>query len=209
MAKVDKANGKDIDRIAICHIAAFPNSLSSVLGLDYLRVMLRWYIVSENAFLLLIKENDLCLGYCGGMIRRTSGMGSASSMAQYSFKAATIAFIKKPWLIAHPEIRAKFYFILKNIFLRLGGKEKSSGKVEEFEPRSSLVVIGVNPADQGRGYSSLLLCEFERISLEMGFNRMSLSVRSDNTVAIKAYSKNGWMVKETTKTSIIMEKITN
>jgi len=210
MTEIKLAHQEDLKRIAECHCAAFPDSLSSALGLVYVKVMLGWYLFNENTFLFFIEEKGKCLGYCGGMVKKVWGVGSASSMAQYSFNAASIGFLRKPWLIFHPEVRMKFPFILKNIVNRVIRKGKLKGEPSViFEPYAGLVVIGVDTEYQGKGYGSMLLNQFEKISIERGLKKIVLSVRSDNEQAIKSYARNGWKITEVNAKSTSMEKTIN
>ncbi|MCB0572768.1 MAG: GNAT family N-acetyltransferase [Phaeodactylibacter sp.] len=181
-----------------CHRAAFPASLASAMGRRYVTYMLSWYLSTDKTFLFHLEENGLCVGYCGGMIvDGTLPTGSASGMAQYSFRAAVRAFALRPWLAFHPEVRNKYTFIRKNIKRRLGRRQPPRPATEqrklEREPHAGLVVIGVDPAFQGKGYGSLLLQEFERRALEdYGIHTLQLTVRADNEQAIRAYERNGW-----------------
>ena len=65
---------------------------------------------------------------------------------------------------------------------------------KEFIPSMGLVVIGVSPEHQGKGYGSMLLKEFEYRAQQDGFTRIHLSVRKNNHQAIAAYKKNGWLI---------------
>lgn len=208
MVEIKIANEKDIGRIAECHRAAFPDSLSSAIGHDYVSVMLRWYLSGENTFLFFAEESGKCVGYCGGMVKTVWGIGSASSMAQYSFNAAITGFLKKPWLVIHPEVRAKYMFIIKNIVNRFIRKKKLRGEPEViFEPYTGLVVIGVDPAFQGKGYGSALMQEFEKITRQRGLKKMLLSVHTDNARAITSYTRNGWKITQVNGSSTSMEKL--
>lgn len=206
MEEIVIAKEGDIEKIATCYIAAFPNTLSSALGLDYVKVMLKWYLSGDSTFLFYLEVNDQCVGFCGGMIRTTGTMGSASSMAQYSFNAAIKAFFIKPWLIFHPEVRAKYKFIVKNI-LRRFMKESTKRDIIPASNYSGLVVIGVDPSFQGKGYGSKLLEGFEQFSRQRKLKRMVLSVKSDNAQAITSYRKNNWVVTKVAGQSTSMEKV--
>lgn len=209
MDHIKIATIEDLRKISHCHCAAFPDSLATALGIQYVESMLGWYLSTENTFLIFIEDKDQCVGYIGGMARTMSGgVGSASSMAQYTFNYAALAFIKRPWLIFHSEVRAKYPFIFKNISNRFIRKKKMKEKPEEiFEPYIGLVVIGVHPAFQGKGYGSLMLQEFERISTQKGLKKMVLSVRSDNAQAINSYLRNGWVISRVEGKSTSMEKL--
>jgi len=208
MSEIKIAKQENIQRIALCHRAAFPDSLSTALGLDYVSVMLSWYLSNENTFLFFVDENNHCLGYCGGMVRTKQGVGSASSMAQYSFNSAVKSFMLKPWLLLHPEIGTKYKFIFKNIANRFLKRKDNIGDAgKSFEPYAGLVVIGVDPYYQGKGYGSLLLKEFENISRQRGLRKLILTVNSYNTQAINSYSKNGWKIVQVKEKSTSMEKL--
>ena len=190
----------DLLSLADCHMAAFPKSLSARLGRSYCAKMLSWYIESDRGILFHITEGDKVLGYCGGIINRIPGQhGSATSMTQHTFRSLVFNLMIRPWLIFHPEIRANVPLIIKNIRLRFSGRKSKRSTTppaqnKEFIPSMGLVVIGVSPEYQGKGYGSLLLREFEARARKEGFRKIHLSVHKDNHQAIKAYERNGWVV---------------
>jgi GNAT superfamily N-acetyltransferase len=204
---------KDLKKIALCHRAAFPKSLSSKLGLNYCMKMLSFYLVDERGLLFHLNEGEEIVGYCGGLMNKVPGMhGSATSMTQYTFKALTLNVLIRPWLIFNHEIRANLPLIIRNIKLKLLGRD--TGKTasttppnREFIPSMGLVVIGVSPEHQGKGYGSLLLREFESRARKEGFPRIHLSVRKNNNQAIRAYEKNGWVTDKEGKEELSMYKM--
>ena len=186
--------------IARCHRAAFPHALSTALGQRYVAHMLSWYLSTEKTFLFHIEdESGNCVGYCGGIVSDgTLGTGSASGMAQYTFQAAIWAFLTHPWVLFHPEVREKWPLLWKNLKMKLGLAKRTHFTPDQKakmakEPAVGLVVIGVDPAYQGKGYGSLLLQEFERKAVEeYGIHKLQLSVLASNQQAIRAYERNGW-----------------
>lgn len=192
--------------IAMCHRAAFPSSLSSALGLKYVMRMLAWYLESDNTFLFYLSVNGRCVGYCGGMVKTHTGVGSASGMAQFSLGAAVRAFSVRPWLLFHRELREKYQFIVKNLFRFLVRHRPALSSANAIDPYVGLVVIGVHPEVQGAGYGSLLLKEFERIAQEKAVKRMMLTVRPENERAIRAYQRNGWTISKREAKSVSMLK---
>jgi ribosomal protein S18 acetylase RimI-like enzyme len=208
MDQINVATKDDLQKIAHCHCAAFPDSLATGLGLKYVELMLGWYVSSKNTFLIFIENKGQCVGYCGGMLKTIWGVGSASSMAQYSFNAAVFSFIKRPWLIFHPELRTKYLFIARNVINRFFRKTKLKGEpTVAFEPYVGLVVIGVDPSFQGKGYGSLLLKEFEDQTRQRELKKIVLSVLTKNHQAIKSYLRNGWVVSKVDGKSTSMEKL--
>lgn len=203
----------DLDNIAECHKSAFPDSLSSKMGIKYLKKMIEWYLADEKRFLFHIEENGKCAGYCGGMIHDgTQVSGSASGMIQYSFNEAVKSILLRPWLLFDKEIISKYSLITKNIKSRFKKKKKISATDQKknthvrIEPSLGLVVIGVSSEFQGKGYGSLLLQEFENRAKEMNFKLINLTVRNNNSQAIKAYERNGWIKSKLSGNSLEMYK---
>jgi len=203
----------DLDEIARCHISAFPNSLSSKLGKSYCIKMLSFYLKDDRGIIFHIRNESQVIGYCGGLMHRKSGMhGSATSMTQYTFTELIKNIVIRPWLLVHPDIIKRIPFIWKNVKIKLcinhlnPEKARGNNAREAFIPSMGLVVIGVLPEFQGKGYGSVILREFERRALEKGFKRINLSVRRDNEKAISAYLKNGWSVGSTGKEELSMFK---
>lgn len=203
---------EDTRPVALCHKKAFPDSLSSKLGTSYCMKMLTWYIEDERGDLFHLEENCRVIGYCGGIKHSVPGKhGSATSVTQYTFKTLVFSFLKKPWLIFHPEIRSRLPFIIKNITLKLKPiktfmSSPTGNSSQDFIPSIGLVVIGVDPVYQGKGFGSVLLKEFEKRARENGFRRINLSVKKDNKQAITAYQKNGWSIGSTGKEELTMYK---
>lgn len=209
---IRKAKIKDLTRIAECHQRAFPKSLSSAMGITYLKKMLEWYLTDPRAFLFYVNENDSCLGYCGGL--KYSGdnqVGSASSMIQYSFNAAIKSILFRPWLLVHPEFISKDKLALRNVWRRISSNRKplipnSIAPPSSVAFHAGLIMIGVDPAYQGKGFGTTLLQEFENRSKEMGFHKLVLTVKSENTKAIKSYLRNGWIIVSDDRKSLRMSK---
>jgi GNAT superfamily N-acetyltransferase len=202
----------DLNTVAKCHMAAFPQSLSTKLGRSYCLRLLSWYIESKRGLIFHLADEDKLIGYCGGIVNRIpSQHGSTTSMIQYTFGSLVLNLIIRPWLVFHPELLAYIPLIIKNIKLRFAGVPQKkflppSAKIKEFIPSMGLVVIGVSPIYQGKGYGSLLLKEFEKRAREDGFRRIHLSVRKKNYQAIAAYKKNGWMIDREGKNEFSMYK---
>ena len=209
---IKNTSTEDIRSVALCHRKAFPDSLSSKLGTSYCMKMLAWYIEDERGDLFHLEENFRVIGYCGGIKHSIPGKhGSATSVTQYTFKTIVYSFLKKPWLIFHPEIRSRLPFIIKNIALKIKPVKPPkpvppSNNSQDFMPSMGLVVIGVDPVYQGKGFGSVLLKEFEKRARETGFRRINLSVKKDNEQAITAYKKNGWSIGSTGKVELSMYK---
>jgi GNAT superfamily N-acetyltransferase len=213
MEKVVETPRSFLPQVARCHREAFGDSLASALGRTYVCHMLSWYLSSPKTFIFHVAdENNICTGYCGGMVSDgTLNTGSASGMAQYTFWRGIWAFLTHPWVVFHPEVRAKLPLLWKNLLMKLGLRPRvhfSPEKKKEMarDPHVGLVVIGVDPKFQGRGIGSLLLQEFERRAALLGIPKMQLTVRSDNAQAIRVYERNGWVREREAEGSLSMVK---
>jgi ribosomal protein S18 acetylase RimI-like enzyme len=208
--EIKQASPVDLKVIAVCHRSAFPYSLTSKMGVKYLEKIFSWYLSTDKAFLFFLKENDQIVGYAGGIIvDGTLAHGSASSMTQHTFNDAVKALMFRPWLLLHRDFVTRYGLFTRNIVTRLRNKFRKveiRSAVAPKEPHVGLVVIGVDPAFQGKGYGSQLLQEFERVSKNLGFDKMMLTVRSDNSNAIKSYERNGWSISKVEGVSTSMEK---
>jgi hypothetical protein len=219
MAEIKNSSSNDLIELAKCHKSAFPESLSSKMGISYLSKMIDWYLSGDKKFLFHIEEDGKVVGYCGGMVN--DGMqatGSASGMIQHSFNDAIIAIAMRPWLLFHKELTSKYGLITKNIKRKLGIKKvkkksvkpvnasNEKNEIKTIIPVAGLVVIGVSKEVMGKGYGSMLLQEFEKRAKEANIKRMALSVKSANSKAIKSYERNGWYVTKETGDYYEMEK---
>ena len=211
MADIISSKEQDLKAIAVCHKNAFPTALSSAMGIQFVTRMLDWYLVNDHAFLFHLEVDGKVIGYCGGIkVDGTQATGSASGMAQHSFGAAVSAFLKKPWLLFHREIRRKYKLIGRNILYKLKfANPGNNTPISEVPllPHVGLVVIGIDPDFQGQGYSRRILEEFETQGKLLGANSLRLTVLSNNTRAINAYKKSGWKISLINETSVSMFKI--
>ena len=213
MTQIVRVTVEDLPRLARCHCSAFPKTLSTAMGQKYVEKMLEWYLVDKRSFIFALQENNGIVGYCGGLkFDGLARVGSASSMIQHSYNLAVKTFLMRPWLFLHPEFISKYKLAVKNVWRRIKRRlgisiiNAKSGNHELPQPHTGLIVIGVDPAFQGKGYGSLLLKEFEIISAGLGYVQMMLTVRTDNLQAIRSYSKNGWQVTYQDEKSTTMEK---
>jgi ribosomal protein S18 acetylase RimI-like enzyme len=190
-------------------MACFPLSLATKLGKNYVQKSLEWFLVNPNRFLFHITENGKVAGYCGGFKPVKPGDGSSSGMLQHAFSEAIKGIIFKPWLLFHAEVANHYPFLWLNIKRKITGKAKPIKPVAKDKPFKQfvgLVVIGVHPDFRGTGIAQALMTEFEKRVRSLEQNELVLSVKKDNTRAIKAYSNFGWQIKEEQAQTYVMNK---
>ena len=201
----------DLTRLAECHMRAFPRSLSTMQGKTFVVKMLEWYIVSDRGVMFHIEVNGRLVAYCGGIRIKSPGLpGAVTSISQHSFWVFMFAYVKKPWLMLHPENLKRWRYILRNLLIRSGLKrveaKVSSEQQKAFRSSWGLVVIGVTPEAQGRGHGGKMLFEFERQARADGVDRVQLSVKSSNEQALRSYTRNGWEEVSRDGESVLMGK---
>jgi ribosomal protein S18 acetylase RimI-like enzyme len=186
---------EDIFAVADCFIASFPHSFAAKLGKKYVQKTMEWFLVCDDCSLYWIKnEDERCIGFVGAKL----GYGSTSGMIQHAFWQGIIAALLRPWLLFTSEVRGQFSLILSNIRHRIFGRKAQKKdyviKQENLVPSVGLVVIGVSPEFQGKGYGRQLLSLFDEIVCKFGSNKAHLSVKIHNNPAIATYQKSGWKI---------------
>jgi len=193
-------NDSDLESIAKCRIEAFPNSLSSKLGIKYVKKLLSFYLTRDNFLIYLSNENE-CVGFVTGMVPELDFICSTREAIDLTFRDILKGLLNKPWLVFHPIILSNF-----NLVIELVKNKTSLSKQEEkimptrtpneLKGSVGLIDIAVLPKHQGNGYSSMLLKAFENKCYEKGLNKMHLSVKPENNKAIQSYLRNGWVIFE-------------
>jgi ribosomal protein S18 acetylase RimI-like enzyme len=215
--KIIQSTSSDLKQIAFVHQSAFPHHLSSALGNAFIVKTLSWHLQHPDlGFLLHLEENGKVVGYVTAFNNNgTLKHGSATTIGQYAFKKAMISFMLQPWLILHPEVRAKWALIGKQLVLKFGFQKTtikpSTYKVErKVSKMCSLLSIGIDQKAQGMGYGSQLIQAFEREAMiRFQPDTLELSVKSDNIQAKTAYKRNGWLVRHENNGNCIMYKNLN
>ncbi len=80
-------------------------------------------------------------------------------------------------------------------------------KDEPFKQYAGLVVIGVSPENRGSGVAQKLMAEFENKSRNLHQTELVLSVKKDNSRAIKAYNNYGWTIREEHDKTFVLHKL--
>lgn len=209
MYTIKNSQPHELPDIALCQMACFPASLATKLGKVYVQKTLEWFLTDPNRFLFHIIHDEKVVGYCGGFSPVKAGDGSSSGMLQHAFSNAIQGILRKPWLLFHPEVLRLYPFLLMNIKRKISGKAvpiKPGSAAKPFKKFVGLTVIGVLPDHRGKGIAQVLMTEFEKRVREFKQNEVVLSVKKNNSRAIKAYSKFGWKIREEHPLTYVMNK---
>ena len=198
---IKKSSLLDIPKISKCHINAFNNSLSSILGFKYVNKMLDWYFTNKNTSLFHIEDaNGNCIAYCGLLINRGNlRLGSTSSIIQHTLWTGLSILLLKPWLLMNKKIIKEYSLLFKNIFIYLklnstGYKKTSQITNWESFPKLGLIAIAVDKNYQGKGVGKLLLNHIYNFGLVNNLKSVYLTVAASNLQAISLYIKNGYEI---------------
>lgn len=201
--KTATTTSSDLGELATLHASAFPDSFSTRLGKPFLIRSFQWYLADSRCFLFHLRNREnTMVGYCGGMESVPGQPGSTSSMIQFAFHEALRGIVIRPWLLLHPELRANWPLVVRNLARRLRLNPSRSNRPSDItapplptpQKRIGLVVIGVSPQNRKQGLGQHLLQEFERRARERNAHEVYLTVREENLQARKAYEKSGWKV---------------
>ncbi len=202
-------NVEELEIISRCRMAAFPESLSSKLGSEYVVKMLNYYIKDRN-FLIYLEADNRCLGYITAMVSEDGFLCSTRELIDLTYKDLIKSFLRKPYLIFQPIVLSNYKIAIEIIGRKLLNKKQKVTTQLEEDPALlnsvGLIDIAVAPDFQGKGFSTILLQKFEKQCYKIGMTRMHLSVKPENNAAIKSYSKSGWKILKEEPKQIVFIK---
>ena len=188
--RVETLGPLQLDAVARVHVAAFPDSALSQLGLEVVRRYYEWQLTApRNDSLLLgvIVDGELG-GFCVGGVFR--GKMSGYLRQHRTFLIWQLA--RRPWLLARGNFRDRIVAGLRIVKV-LPSPKASVPLYQDSDPNSfGILSIAVDPRRQGLGLGRLLMDEAERLARQRGFGRMNLSVKVSNDRAIRFYEGLHW-----------------
>jgi len=100
-------NYSDLESIAKCRIEAFPNSLSSKLGIKYVKKLLSFYL-ARDYFLIYLSYENQCVGFVTGMVPDLDFICSTREAIDLTYRDIFKGLLTKPWLVFHHIILSNF-----------------------------------------------------------------------------------------------------
>lgn len=193
MVQIRDLTVQDLERVAVVHVLAFPDSALTKLGVEATRRYYAWQLTGPHecrafgAFL----DGELG-GFCFGGIFR----GALSGFLRTNRWFLIGRILTRPHLLLHSVVRARL-FQTRRILPRLvrpGRAGNQSGKrIPKQTSRSfGILSIAVDPRCQGAGVGRALMEAAEAASREGAFSRMHLTVSPENIQAIRFYERLGW-----------------
>ncbi len=178
--------------VAQVHLAAFPSSALTRLGIEVVRRYYDWQLFGphDHEFVGLFHGQNL-QGYAvGGISMGATGGFIKQNLGLLCWKVAT-----HPWLIRIGRFRGRLRTALRVVFAR-------RSRIENALPLANassfgVLAIAVDPRAHGKGYGKLLMDKLESSARDRGFSRMHLTVAFDNAHAIAFYEHLAWRKSET------------
>jgi ribosomal protein S18 acetylase RimI-like enzyme len=191
--KIRSVTINDLQPIAKVHVAAFPKSALTKLGLGAVYRYYHWQLTGPHRCVALgAWQNDNLCGFSfGGRFN-----GALSGFLKTHRWYLLTKVISKPWLMFHPWFRERIVFAIRGLFRRQSTSltRGSAGRTESF----GILAIAVAPTAKRKGIGSLLMEMCEESAISWNANRMHLTVAVHNIEAIKFYEALGWQQESST-----------
>lgn len=187
--QIREAELSDLDGMASCHIAAFPERFMTEMGLHWLKGLYRYYIQHNRGLSLVAVDG-------AGKVLGLAVGGKPGIRGEFLHKA----FFRYPHIILWKFFTNSFVCkrLLAELFKKLRiNRSASKAAISAQKPRDmanygSLLSIAVYPEYQGSGIAGQLIESFQKASAEKDYDFLELSVLNDNRRAIGFYKKHGW-----------------
>ena len=180
--KIKKAEINDLNQIVELHCLSFTtkNHVPMMLGKNYVKATYRWLINSKDAYILIIKENELILGLvavCDG------------------------PFTKKMFISCIPDfilsiVLSPKRFFSKMLWERLWRRpDVDNEKIAIVdEPGFAQMTIGaVDSNNRGSGIFGELIEETKNVSKLRGSRAIRAGVYKKNISSRRVFEKSGWI----------------
>jgi ribosomal protein S18 acetylase RimI-like enzyme len=176
---VSDATPADLDAVLPLHERAFAGTMGVALGRPYLTRFLRTFLGGGDRVFLVAREGDRAIGYVFG---RPAEASDDRALLLY----VGLGFVLHPTILARADIRAE-------VVRRLRGFDQAEEEAPGLPtPTLTLVGIGTEPGEWGRGVGRLLIEAFEQRTRTLGYASARLSVYRDNDRARHLYESCGW-----------------
>lgn len=174
----------DLDGMAKCHIAAFPGQFMTQMGYCWLKGLYRYFIQHEKSISIVASNNSgEILGLAVGGDNDIRDEFLHKALLKYPhlllWKFLTCGIVRKKLIL---ELLTKLRFKNKNTIGKSQVNEVDCGV---------LLSIGVCPDWRGKGIADKIIEKFSNTAKKQ-YEKLRLTVHTDNTRAIGFYRRNNW-----------------
>lgn len=185
---------KDLEPVVEIHMRAFRKSAITALGVEAVRRYYQWLLTGPHqAFYFGAWMGDYLAGYCfcGKFNKALTGF------LERNRAFLMVQVIKHPWLVRNEIVRDRLKLALHLLTSRRKTMQNpldSSDKKDHALDRSfGVLAIATDPDVQNQGIGHALMVAVEQTAAQLGYQRMNLSVATDNAQAVRFYERSGWM----------------
>ena len=187
-----QASITDINSIAKIHVSCFSGYFITSLGEKLISRYYQCYFEEDNLF-VIAEDNGKIIGFAMGYLLPSS----ARSRFERENRFLLSVRILKGFILFDKQTINRCVERLKSLFeIKNKNKKKLdiSGEFKAIEPPAALLSIAVMESFRGKGVSSTLIVEFEKLLHSRKVNSYSLSVFEDNDRARKFYEKSNFIL---------------
>ena len=179
---------QDLVAVAEVHSKAFSGSSLSRLGVEATRRFYEWQLRGPHAHRFIGAFEGTCLrGYAVGGRSR----GALSGFVRRNWFYLSWRTFLRLQIIADSRSRQAIKAGLQGL-LRSFKKVNLQRKQHDSTTSFDLLALAVDPCCQRLGVGGLLMEKMDHLALTNGYSCMKLTVRPENTKAIRFYEKLGW-----------------
>jgi teichuronic acid biosynthesis glycosyltransferase TuaC len=178
-------DGDMLEHVVRLHLDAFAGYLNTLLGREYSKAFIKWFIKQESAIAIAaIDGRQKVVGYALG-----APIGYAERMNRDLFLGVAARILMRPSLL----LNTRFWIVVTaRIRSLLGHPQDGRQAPEILEPSMSLVAIGVASSQRRSKVGQRIMQAFESRAREFQMRSLVLSVYESGTVARRFYEKCGW-----------------
>ncbi len=171
----------DLTGVVRVHMAAFPDSLLTAFGPEWVADYYRWHMLGTHAVVTLGVDCDGALAGFSVLLNRNG----LKAFYRHYFLAIVWHILRSPGVILRGDLRRRVRICTRSFFQKSEASEGRPGTIR-------ILSIAVHPAHQGNGFGQVLLRAAEEIAIARGASQLALTVHTDNTRAVRAYERAGW-----------------
>lgn len=199
---IRQATVEDLERIAVVHIACFPESFSSSIGVSLLK---RFYLEYMNdvpeLFLVCENPDGQIVGFCMGYYMENNRY--MKRFIRHNAVAIGLTCIprllagdKRVWKKLFPSGKAVNWTIANHDFDDI-----------PTEKQGDLLSVCILPDYRGNGYAQAMLEDFLNVLRGHDRSLCFLSVETDNRRGIRFYERNGFVLHRKSDDSTVSYRL--
>ena len=183
----------DLQGVVEVHASAFPDSAITKLGSKIIERYYLWQLDGPHPKVLATGAfvGEQCAGFS------FSGVfdGSVTGFLNHNKAFLAREVIRRPRLMLNPVFRKRLYSgvaLLGRLWSRRSSKPASKPPAAPRERSFGILSIAVSRNHQKMGIGKLLMQDAEAEATKCGFERMHLTVSTENTQAVRFYEGLDW-----------------